>query len=126
MIRQSIFLLLFTLLFTACVERGQTLKPTINRTMSEPIAPLVLHHNNVKKTPSIQKSTIQNNTPKDNKIFIMSKTKKVSESTQNMNISSEELDEMTHEKDSFFIWSDETKNKISGFFVIIIGIIILI
>jgi len=76
--------------------------------------------------PSIQKSPIQDNTPKDNKIFIMSKTKKVSESTQNMNISSEELDEITHEKDSFFIWSDETRNKISRFFVIVIGVIILI
>lgn len=120
MMRQSIFLLLFTLLFTACVERGQTLKPTIKRSVSEPIAPLVLHHSNSKA------STIKNKAPKENKISAMSKTEKISGTTQNMSTLSEEIHEITHQEDSFFTLSDETKNEISGFFVIIIGIIILI
>jgi len=120
MIRQSIFLLLFTLLFTACVERGQTLKPTVNRSMSKAIAPLVLHHSNPKA------STMQNKAPKENKLSVISKIEKVPVTTQNTSTTSEEIDEITHQEDSFFTLSDETKNKISGFFVIVIGIMILI
>ena len=93
--------------------------------MSKAIAPLVLHHSNPKAS-AIQKSTMQNKAPKENKISVISKIEKVPVTTQNMSTPSEEIDVIMHQEDSFFTLSDETKNKISGFFVIVIGVMMLI
>ena len=119
MIKQSIFLFVFTLLFTACGERAQTLNPTINPSMAKPI---VKH-----SAPAVKsKPTAEKNTGKKIITPVASISPKVSQECNVIATSPMKVNDTVDENDSFFALSEETKIKISGFFVIIIGIIILI
>ncbi len=114
-------LLFLTFFFTACVERGYTPKP-INHSIAKPIK---TH----KVKPSISKpQKILKNEPTLPIIQIKQESTPVQKkeiSTQKMTtpISNQILKE---EKNDFFSLTEETKNKISGFFILIIGIIILL
>ena len=123
MIKQTTILLFVTILFTGCLEKGHLLKPT--KIQTEPKTKLT---HKVKKQTSVstkkvidkKKTTISKkevvkkdfsgkphkitSTPK---VIIKPETKKI-------------------ETGFFSSLSNETKNNISGFFVIIIGIIILL
>ena len=113
--KNTILLLLLTLLLTACVERGYTLKP-INTSMSKPIIDKPIHH------------TI---TKKPHKMHTLDKRKKHDFSKEKQEkptiIHHQEIKKTSStEKNSLFTLTDETKNNISGFFILIIGILILL
>jgi len=116
-------LLLLTLLFTACTERGYILKPV--QTSSKPT-------NIVVKKQPIVKTSIDKETPSTIKIKEKSiiKPKKIVEITEviEKNTISPDNNKVATEvkSESFFTFNDETKNKISGFLILLIGIIILL
>jgi hypothetical protein len=120
MTKNSLLLLLTTLLFTACVERGQTLNPTINTSMATPI----IHKSQI-KTPST-KSINTKKIVKEIKKPIVTKSIKTTPKKNILPTPSTEVKQTAIDNNDFFTLSDETKNKISGFFVIVIGILILI
>jgi len=119
MIKNSLLLLLITLLFTACVERGQTLKPTMNTSMASPITQKDKCQTKIQSTQKIQ-------TVKEIKKPMDTKPIKIVQKTNTLPVSSTKIKKMPIQNNNFFTLSDETKNKISGFFVIVIGILILI
>ena len=122
MIKNSLLLLLITLLFTACVERGQTLKPTMNTSMATPITHKHKSQAKIQSTKSIHtKQTVE-----DMEKLIDTKPIKIVKKEHTIPVSTTEVKETTIDNNDFFTLSDETKNKISGFFVIVIGILILI
>jgi len=126
MIKQATILLFVTILFTGCTERGPIPKPTI-----DPITPILIEE--VKKQTSVsttkvikeEKTTInkiaviQTESPK--KDLSIKSNKTTSTSKVMMKAKTEKV-----ETGFFSSLSDETKNNISGFFVILIGIIILL
>jgi len=123
MIKQTTILLFVAILFTGCLERGHLLKPT-NIPASEKIT---LTHKVKKQTSVSTKKVI------DKKKTTISKKEVVKKdfSAKSHKITSTpkviikpETEKI--ETDFFSSLSDETKNNISGFFVIIIGIIILL
>jgi len=116
MIKQSILLVFFTLVFTACVERGHTPKPAMNTFMEKPII----------ASYSTKKIHIKTQPIRKDKTPVISQQTKVLQKSNVIEKPSENINETMNKNNSFFALSDETKNKISGFFVIIIGIIILI
>ena len=95
------------LLFTACVERGSNLTP--KEVMQEPTQNI--------NTPKV-KQIKPNPTQKKTTVTPALKSKVLSEIPKNTKNTPEE-------KPSFSL-SDETQNQISGFFIIIIGLLILI
>jgi len=119
MIKNSLLLLLITLLFTACVERNQTLKSTINTSMASPIVHKDTCQAKMQSTQKIQ-------TVKEIKKPMDTKPMKIVKKMNTLPVSSTEIKKMPIQHNDFFTLSDETKNKISGFFVIVIGILILI
>ncbi len=109
MIKTTTTLLFFTLLFTACVERGSNLTPkTVVQQPTQHIS--TPKPKQIKPNPTHIKTTVKP-TPK-------TKTKLVSTTPQ-------EATRISEEKSSFTL-SDETQNKISGFLIIVIGFLILI
>jgi len=123
MMKKTILLLIFTFLFTACVERGYTPKPINDISMAKPIA------NQTVKKPTVQ-TTIKKIEAKTEKKEIQKiievENKKVVENNKSIIISPTEVKDVHIEEDDLFTFTDETKNRISGFFIIIIGIIILL
>ena len=126
MIKHSLLLLLMTLLFTACVERNQTLKPNIHTSLADPIT----KNQVTEKSQTNTNPTLKNRNSKQDVVEIKDpltpKTVKVSQEKKVIPVPSVEADQTSIENKDFFTFSDDTKNKISGFFVIIIGILILI
>ena len=119
LMKKTILLLLFTLLFTACVERGYTPKP-ISTSMAKPLTveePIV--ETTIKETE--KKSDIKQikNTP-------LIEEKKVVQNTTTIETPPTEVKKTIVEEDDLFSFTDETKNRISGFFIIVIGILILL
>jgi len=128
MIKQTTILLLITILFTGCIERGHILKPVKNQTApSTTITKEVKKQTSVstkkviekKKTTLTKKEVVKKELPKKDfsiKLHKITSTSKV--------IIKPETEKI--ETGFFSSLSDETKNKISGFFVMLIGIIILL
>ena len=121
--QKTLLALLMTLLFTGCMERGQSLKPAPVHTLpikTKPtqtlskIKPIKLEKSKVIPASKIP-SKLKEQTPAKQTIIKADTADNISKVTH------------TSKKDeSLFALSDETKNKISGFFIIIIGIIILL
>ncbi len=126
MIKQTTILLFVTMLLTGCIERGHILKPTIDH-----ITPTTLTQEVKKQTSgsttkiikknkaTIQKEVVKSELPK--KDFSIKSNKRTSALKIVMNPKTEEV-----ETGFLSSISDETKNNISGFFVMLIGIIILL
>ncbi len=120
MTRHITFLLIFTLFFTACVERGQVLSPDnssliCTQKVAQVIPTKIKEHkkvNTVKIKKSIQEDVAKNESSLD--------TETIS------SIEKSTTDITSIDNDSFFAFTEETKNKISGFFILAIGIIILL
>lgn len=126
MMRNNLLLILLTLLFTACVERGHSLKPVQHspfaQTMTKETQKTItstekMHRKKVQVHASVKKSTP-----------VVLEERKVKKSTTVVNIGNRHNDikDTTSTEDNYFTLSDETKNTISGIFVFIIGIIILL
>ena len=119
MIKITTILLFFTLLFTACAERGTTLTPK-----------------NVEQKPVIKKTFIctKKNTINTKKVKIETKknisspTKSsvVTQKTQTKVSKSPVEDKMPTNNNDLFSFTEDTKNKISGFLVFLIGVMIFI
>lgn len=118
--KKTISLLLFTLLFTGCVERGYTPK-AISPSMAKPITKHTATQPSLKPTIKEIKSKIVQieNSP-------LLEEKKVVQNTKIITTANTEVKQITVEEDDFFNLTAETKNNISGFFIILIGIIILL
>jgi len=123
MINITTTLLIFTLFFTACAERGSTLtpknveqKPILKKTFVCTIKPS-------KKRKIIQKKEKLNIiSPKKIQIITVTKVDtiviKSTKDTLKKNVSTVD--------NSLFSFSDDTKNKISGFFIFVIGLMIIL
>ena len=100
-------LLFFTLLFTACVERGANLRAkTVVQKPTQHI-----------QTPKAKQTRTK---PTDTRTTVMRTPKNEIVST------TPQKAENIPEKKSSFTLTDETQNNISGFLIIIIGLLILI
>ncbi len=127
MIKQATILLFVTILLTGCIERGHILKPTIDQTITPTLTQEVKEKTSVsttkvvkkKKTTIMKKEVVKTELPK--KDLSIKSNKPTSASKVIMKPKTEKI-----ETDFFSSLSDETKNNISGFFVILIGIIILL
>jgi len=122
MIRNNILLILLTLLFTGCVERGHSLQPVHNSSLAKPIT------NEKKKSVivPIKKTSINklnlHTTVKEKAPVVIKQT----ETKKTVNTVQNDVKKTTITEDTFFTLSHETKNTISGIFVFIIGIMILL
>ena len=119
MIKITTTLLFFTLLFTACAERGVTLTP--KSVEQKPV---------VKKTfVCRQKSTTDTKKVKteiSKNISSPTKSSIVTQKTQTK-VSKSPVEEKTPLTDNnLFSFTEDTKNKISGFLIFVIGLMILI
>jgi len=121
--KKILFALLFTLLFTGCIERGQDLQPTPAHTASIKIKPAQatseikpIKFENSKIAPNSTLSLKKNDTVSPEETVTKINTSEIIPHTANKNIKDEPI----------FPLTDETKNKISGFFIFVIGIIILL
>jgi apolipoprotein N-acyltransferase len=128
MIKQTTILLLITILFTGCIERGQILKPvksqttpitTITKKVKKQISVSTKKVINKNKTTITKEVVVQKELPK--KDFSIKPNKITSASKVIIKPKTEKI-----ETGFFSSLSDETKNNISGFFVMLIGIIILL
>ena len=118
--QKILWALLYTLLFTGCLERGYTLKPApvhkapIERKQKQAVPkakPITVVKS---KSIPIPPSRVKINTIKIDKMI---KTTSVQiPHTPTTNVDTE----------SIFSLSEETKRNISGFFILVIGIIILL
>ncbi len=133
--QKTLFALFFILYFTGCVERGQLLKPapvhaTVNKhtpiviVPAKPIDKPIVNIEKSKIKPiaskSIETSKIIAQKQKNEEIKPKQKSTKVVSSVKISQTINSNTD------DGFFNLSDETKNNISGFFILVIGIIILL
>ena len=120
MIKITTTLLFFTLLFTACAERGAVLTPKI-----------------VKQEPVVKKTFIcKKKRATDTKKIKIETTKNISSPTKSyitaipkkqVKISKSPAAEKNPiNSDDLFSFSEKTKNRISGFFIFVIGLIIFI
>jgi len=125
MYKLHIFLAIgFSLFMTACAERGQDLKPTINTTMATAISKksIISEHKVMPK----QKIKVKKTFLKKKEKTIVLKAKQSKTMQKKISISPLKQKETKAERDSFFNFDEEIKNKISGFFILIIGIIALL
>ena len=114
------FLLLFTFLFTACAERGYTPKPVIKQVTQTTLP--------AKQTITKSSSKIQNLKPT---VIKKKETPKVEKKVINTTIIPtpvvvQEVNETVTEEYNIFSLSHEEKKTISGVFIFIIGLIILL
>ena len=127
MIKQATILLFVTILLTGCIERGHILKPTIDQTITPILTQEVKEMTSVsttkvvkkKKITITKKEVVKTELPK--KDLSIKSNKITSASKVIMKPKTEKI-----ETGFFSSLSDETKNNISGFFVMLIGIIILL
>jgi len=120
MIRITTALLFFTLLFTACAERGTTVTP--KNVQQKPI-----QEETLTATVNTKVSTVKLKSKKSKTIVSDTKSKCTIVPKTQTKISKSPVKESSSIKnDSFFSLSDETKNKISGFLIFVIGLVIFI
>ena len=122
MIRITTTLLFFTLLFTACAERGTHLTP--KNVQQKPmhvktLAPLTKKKKKTSTIKQIQQEPEMITSPTKSKHAIGTKPQ-----TEVAKIPVHE--NLSMGNDSYFTLSDETKNKISGFLIFVIGLMIFI
>lgn len=115
--KKSLLLLLFVFLSTGCLERGYTLKTVPVHASTINITPA--------KAINIPSKTEGKKVAKE--LNVLKKSSKNTLNTKTLKSEQKILNEksMKH-NDTLFPLSDETKNKISGFFIILISIIILL
>lgn len=123
MIKQTTILLFIAILFTGCIEKGHLLKATKIQAAQKAI-----HAHKVKKQTSVSTKKVI-----DKKKITIPKKEVVKKdfSAKSHKITSTPKVIIKPETEKietgfFSSLSDETKNNISGFFVIVIGIIILL
>jgi len=118
MIKITTTLLFFTLLFTACAERGSTLTPKCIQ--QKPIQKKSVTTNKKTKVSKTKNQTSKITTipAKSNIAIIPNRQTKVSESPI--------IEKTITEENSLFSFSDETKNRISGLLIFVIGLMIFI
>jgi len=109
------FLLFFTFLFTACSEKGYTPKPVAKQTATT-IKPIVANISTTKiqDLKPIIKSTKESTITKSKHVETVSTTVVP------------EVKQVNTEEESIFSLSHEDKKRISGVFILIIGLIILL
>jgi len=124
MIKQTTILLFVTMLLTGCIERGHVLKPTIDPTtltqeVKKQISISTTKVIKKKKTTITKKEVVKTELHKND---LSLKPNKITSTSKII------LKPKTEEVETGFFssLSDETKNNISGFFVMLIGIIILL
>ena len=119
MIKITTTLLFFTLLFNACAERGTTLtpksveqKPVVKKTF-------ICTKKSTTYTKKVKTETSKNISSPTKSIVVVQKTQaKVSKSP---------VEEKSPLNDNdLFSFTEDTKNKISGFLIFVIGLMILI
>ena len=115
------FLLLFTFLFTACAERGYTPKTVIQQATKVTVP--------VKQTPVTVKSSKTENV--EPTVVIKKETspvekKLINTTTTPTPVVVQEVNETVTEEYSLFSLSHEEKKTISGVFILIIGLMILL
>lgn len=120
MMKKTILLLLSTLVFSACVERGSTLQPksTVETTPIQKMKPIetnttvVRENNQTTKIDTIQKTkAVETNTTE---VHENNQTTYIETKTTNFNFL--DLTNLSH----------DTKNTLSGMAILIIGLIILL
>ena len=122
MIRQITFLLFFTLLFTACAERGHTPKPVVQEPVTE-VAKAVKT-----KLSTIEKTSVSSSSkPETIKVKASTESVTLVETLKERSTATATITpEVKSEEESFFTLSHENKKTISGIFIVIIGILILL
>jgi hypothetical protein len=120
MIKITTTLLFFSLLFTACAERGSALTP--KNVQQKP-----MQKETLSPTVKTKVSTVKLKSTKSKTVASTTKSKcTVVPKTQTKTSKSSVKESTSIENDSFFSLSDETKNKISGFLIFVIGLVIFI
>ena len=121
--KKTLLLLLLSLFFTGCIERGQTLKPAPIHT-TPTVTKAILSNPSVVKSKKSITSPLVKTVPVVNIKPSIKEEKKITEKITMTQKTVKQPD--TTNTDDFFGLSEDTKNKISGFFIIIIGIIVLL
>ncbi len=120
MIKITTTLLFFTLLFTACVERGTTLTP--KNVQQKPVVKKTFICTKIRITDT-KKMKIE--TAKN--IFLPTKSNIIAMPTTQKIVSTFPAEEKnSNNNNNLFSFTEDTKNKISGFFIFVIGLMILI
>jgi len=125
--QKTLLALLFTLYFTGCAERGQNLEPApVHATVSKN-TPMVPVKPVAKPIINVEKSKLKSVAPTSTTLKQENKKLKPEEERTKV-IAPVKISQTinTNIDDGFFNLSDETKNNISGFFILVIGIIILL
>jgi len=119
MIKITTILLFFTLLFTACAERGTTLtpksveqKPVVKKTF-------IYTKKRTTDTKKVKTETVKNIASPTKSIVVVQNTK--------VKVLKSPIEEKSPLNDNdLFSFSEDTKNKISGFLIFVISLMILI
>jgi len=119
MIRITTTLLFFTLLFTACAERGSTLTPKC--VQQKPI-----QKKSITTSAKTKVLTVKVKKQTSKKIDSSTKSNSVTVQKKQTKASKPEIEEASIKEDSLFSLSDETKNRISGLLIFVIGLMIFI
>lgn len=127
MIKLTTILLLFALLFTGCLEKGHTLKPIKVETTSD--TKNLNKQVKIKTAHSTKKVIKKKQMATSKKVLLKEELLKQDNSLKSNKTKVDIIVESDTKKidNTFFSSiSEKTKNNISGFFIIIIGIIILL
>lgn len=120
MIKILTTLLFFALIFTACEERGLSLTPkNIQHKPIEKKINALATNAKVHTTKKKHKPVQVNITPKTSDNTLVQKA----QANTSKSLSKEKVCQTSHDT---FTLSDDTKNKISGFFIFLIGLMIFI
>ena len=111
--KKILLALLFALLFTGCIERGENLQPTY---ATSEIKLIQLENSNIVLTSTLSPIKQDTVSPKET----------ITKINAPVNISHVDIANETVKDECIFPLSDETKNQISGFFILVIGVIILL
>jgi len=113
--KKMLLTVLFPLLFTGCIERGQNLKPI-------PVHSIPLQKNTIKNTKINISTQIKKDIIKEGRAILI----EVNSTNIAPPIKKLKQNKTHNNNDNIFPLSDESKNRISGFFIIIISIIIFL
>ena len=118
MIKITTTLLFFTLLFTACAERGTTLTPKSVEQKPAVKKTFICTKKSTTDTKRVQSETSKNVSSHVKSIVVVQKTQvEVSKSSER---------KTSTNNNDLFSFTEDTKNKISGFLVFLIGVMIFI
>ena len=126
--QKTLLLFILAVFFTGCIERGQNLKPAPVHTQKTVIKkiPVVSKVESQKVEASKEVTAMPTQTLKKKELEEIKEIKEIKIEKNIDPVVTEVVPTPTKEENNFFILSDETKNRISGFFIIVIGIMILI